>query len=406
MATPSIPPIPPDRAAQTSARKRRPTTLSVALLLLLLVAAGLGWWFFGRTAKVPVALPPIEVQVTQALSQAMPVVLQSVGKVVAQATVEVRPQTGGVLRQVFIQDGARVVAGQKLFALDAQPLASALVQAQAQWARDTALADEASAAQARLKPLAEKEYVTAQEYATAVSNSVSLRATAAATRTLIEQARIALAFATITAPISGRAGQVLAKPGALVAVGGTTPLVVINALSPIEVVFSLPQDTARRLRDAMAAAPATPMAVEARDSLSQKVRAVGALVFVDNALGDQSGAIAVKARFANADEALWPGEFYAMRITLATQAAAVTVPERTLQQGQSGPYVYVVQGGVAKIRPLTLDRVLDGVAVITSGLQAGEMVLAAIPNNLRDGSAVRVATPPATAPAAVDGSTP
>jgi hypothetical protein len=68
--------------------------------------------------------------------------------------------------------------------------------------------------------------------------------------------------------------------------------------------------------------------------------------------------------------------------------------------------VYVVQGGVAKIRPLTLDRVLDGVAVITSGLQAGEMVLAAIPNNLRDGSAVRVATPPATAPAAVDGSTP
>jgi hypothetical protein len=68
--------------------------------------------------------------------------------------------------------------------------------------------------------------------------------------------------------------------------------------------------------------------------------------------------------------------------------------------------VYVVQDGVAKIRPLTLDRVLDGVAVITSGLQAGEMVLAAIPNKLRDGSAVRVATKPATAPAAVDGSAP
>jgi RND family efflux transporter MFP subunit len=199
---------------------------------------------------------------------------------------------------------------------------------------------------------------------------------------------------------------VLVKPGSLVAVGSTTPLVVINALSPIEVVFSLPQEMARRLRDTMAASPATPMAVEARDSLSQKVRAVGALVFIDNTLGDQSGAIAVKARFANADEALWPGEFYDMRITLTTQTAAVTVPERTLQQGQSGHYVYVVQDGVAKIRPLTLDRVLDGVAVITSGLQAGEMVLAAIPNKLRDGSAVRVATKPATAPAAVDGSAP
>jgi RND family efflux transporter MFP subunit len=400
--------MPPDTPAQSGARMRRPHTTRVVLLLvaLVLVAAGLGWWLFGRTAKAPVAVAPIDVQVTQALSQAMPVVLQSVGKVVAQASVEVRPQAGGVLRQMFIQDGARVVAGQKLFALDAQPLASALVQAQAQWARDKALADAASAAQARLKPLAEKEYVTAQEYATAVSNSVSLRATAAASQTQIDQARISLAYATITAPIAGRAGLVLVKPGSLVAVGSTTPLVVINALSPIEVVFSLPQEMARRLRDTQAASPATPMAVEARDSLSQKVRAVGALVFIDNALGDQSGAIAVKARFANADEALWPGEFYDMRITLTTQSAAVTVPERTLQQGQSGPYVYVVQGGVAKIRPLTLDRVLDGVAVITSGLQAGEMVLAAIPNKLRDGSTVHVATPPATAPAAVDGSAP
>jgi RND family efflux transporter MFP subunit len=341
-----------------------------------------------------VAVAKIEVQVTQVQAQAMPVVLEGVGVVVAQASVEVRPQAGGVLRQVFIRDGDRVVAGQKLFALDAQPLAAALVQAQAQWARDKALADDAVAVQARLKPLAEKEYVTAREYETAVSNGVSLRAAAAASRTLIEQARITLAYATIAAPISGRAGAVLVKPGSLVAVSNTTPLVVINALSPIEVAFSLPQDMARRLRDALAAAHGKPLAVEARDSLTRKLRARGELVFIDNALNAQSGAIAVKARFANTDEALWPGEFYAMRITLKTEEAAITVSEGTLQQGQSGPYVYVVAAGVAKIRPITVDRVLDGVAVIASGLKAGETVLASVPAVLRDGSAVQVAAPP------------
>lgn len=372
----------------------------LVLGLLALIAAGAGWWFFGQPVKAPAPAPKFIVQVTKAEARAMPVVLQSVGKVVAQASVEVRPQTGGVLRQVFITDGERVVAGQKLFAIDAQPLAAALAQAQAQWARDKALADDAGAAQARLKPLVEKDYVTEREYEAAVSNRVSLQATAAATRTLIDQARIALAYATITAPISGRAGAVLIKRGNLVSASITTPLVVINVLSPVEVAFSLPQAAGRRLRDAMAAAASgTRLAVEARDSLTQKLRATGELVFIDNALNDLSGTITVKARFANADEALWPGEFYAMRITLKTDEAAVTVPERALQQGQSGPYVYVVEAGMAKLRVLKVDRVLDGIAVITSGLNAGDTVLASVPANLRDGSAVQLAAPPAAAAA-------
>lgn len=384
------PPNDANQAITPNAQHRLPWQ---ALLLLLLLALGTAWWFLGRSAKAPAPAAKIEVQVTQAQTRAMPVVLQSVGKVVAQASVEVRPQTGGVLREVFIKDGQQVRAGQKLFALDAQPLAAALAQAQAQWTRDKALADDAAAAQARLKPLAAKEYVTAREYELAVSTQASAQATANATRTLIDQARIALAYASITAPIAGRAGAVLVKPGNLVAANSTTPLVVINALSPVELVFSLPQSESQRLRDAMAGvAPGKHLRVEARDSLSQKKRATGELVFIDNALNDQSGTITAKARFANADEALWPGEFYAVVITLRTDEAAITVPERAVQQGQQGPYVYLLADGTAKVQPLTVDRVLDGFAVVGAGLKAGDTVLASVPSNLRDGSAV-VVTP-------------
>ncbi|MGS0758379.1 efflux RND transporter periplasmic adaptor subunit, partial [Roseateles sp. GG27B] len=93
---------------------------------------------------------------------------------------------------------------------------------------------------------------------------------------------------------------------------------------------------------------------------------------IDNTLDAVSGTVTLKARFANADEALWPGEFYAVRITLRTDAAAITVPERALQQGQAGPFVYVLDGGLARLRPLTVDRLLDGRAVISAGLTAGE----------------------------------
>lgn len=392
--------------------KRQRGMRYAAMAAVLTVLAGAVWYFFFKPKPAPPpAAPSFTVQVTRAAVRPVPVVLQSVGRVVASASVEVRPQVSGVLRQVFIQDGQRVTAGQKLFALDAQPLSATLAQAQAQWARDKALANDAAATQARLKPLADKEFVTAKEYESAVSNRQALEATAAATRTQIEQARIALGYATLTAPISGRAGAVLVKPGSLVSTGGTTPMLVINALSPVEVAFSLPQAELQALRDAMASAT---LAVEARDSLTQQLRAVGELVFIDNALSEAAGTIGVKARFANTDEKLWPGEFYAVRITLRTENA-VTVPERALQQGQNGPYVYVVEGGKAVLRLVKVARVLDGTVAVASGLTEGETVLINLPNNLRDGSAVKVAPPAgaasaargaASAPASAEGAAP
>lgn len=378
-----------------TSRPGRRTFISAALLTLMCLGVAIAWANFSRPAAKPAPAAPLAVQVIAAAVAPTPVVLQAVGKVTAQASVEVRPQTSGVLRKVWISEGQRVIAGQRLFELDAQPLKAALTQAEAQYARDLALADDAAAAQARLKPLADQEFVTAREYESAVSSQRTLRAAATATRTQIEQARIALGYATITAPIAGRAGAVLVKPGNLVSSGNSTPLVIVNALSPVDIAFSLPQDDARRLRQAMKAGD---LDVEARDSRTQVLRAKGRLVFFDNALNDASGTILLKARFANADEALWPGEFHAVRIMLGIQDDAVLIPERALQQGQAGAYVYVVNEGKAIIRQLKVDRVLDGQAVIAGGLRGGEMVVLAVPASLRDGTTVTTMASVSTAP--------
>lgn len=389
--------IPAPPAIDSTRQRSRATRWLLAMLLL----AAPGWWYLHRPPSTPAAAPaPLAVQVEAVGRRAMPVVLLSVGKVLAQSSAEIRPQASGMIRRVFISDGETVVRGQKLFELESQPLAAALAQAQAQWARDRALADDARAAQARLKPLADKEYVTAREYETAVNAARSLQAAAAASRAQVDQARIALGYSIITAPISGRAGAVLVKPGNLVAQNNPTPLIVINATQPVDLAFSMPQQQLRLLRDALDRAPPPKrLAVEARDSLSQDLRAVGELTFLDNAVSDSAGTLAARARFSNAGEVMWPGEFYAVRITLRTDDAAMVVPERALQQGQDGPFVYIVDDGRARMRLLRVDRVLDGLAVVSSGLQGGEAVLTAVPANLRDGTAVRIIQAPA-APAA------
>lgn len=361
--------------------------------VLALVGAGLaiGAWKLLHPAKKAEAPRPVDVQVTQAELRSVPVVVDAVGKVLAHASVEVRPQTGGVIRRVLIQDGQQVRAGQPLFVLDASTLEANLAQARSQWAHDQALADDAAAAAARMKPLAEREFVTAREYESAVSTHTSLQAAADATKATIAQARIALGYATVTAPISGKAGAILVKPGALVTADNATPLVVVNSLAPVDIQFAVPQSVIDAVRAAASAdRSGLGLRVDARDSLSHALRATGVLAFVDNAFDDSSGTIALKATFANADQALTPGAFYGVRITLRTDRAVTTVPERAVQQGQDGPFVYVVTQGRAHARRIGVDRVVEGIAVVTQGLRPGEALLASVPSTLRDGSPVRI----------------
>ncbi len=186
---------------------KRILTLSVGLLCLVTAVA---WASLGGITKrqpTPNA-PKLTVQVAVAEVRATPQVLEAVGKVLPSASVEVRAQVGGLLKSVLIKDGDRITLGQPLFAIDAEPLKAVLAQAEAQWARDKALADIALDTETRLRPLAEKKVTTAKEFSSAVNLRISLQAAAEASHTQIDQARILLDYADIRSPIAGRAGAV------------------------------------------------------------------------------------------------------------------------------------------------------------------------------------------------------
>ena len=381
--------------------------VSMVLIFAALAAAVFGgYWYWQRpaspvTADNKVAAKggkgegkrggPVAVSIVEAKRQPMPVVIDAVGTVESEHTVAVRPQMSGVLDAVMFKEGDRVQKGQVLFRIDARPMRAAVEQARAALARDQAQLSQAQAQETRLRPLAEKEYITRQEYEVAATQAKSSEATVAANRAALEQAQLQLSYASISAPISGRTGSLSVKPGNLVSAGTAgVPLVVINSTQPILVTLSVPQ---RQLDDVRRAWNTPDLKVQISSNPGAPTVAEGSLVFIDNTVNPQTGTITLKARVKNDKEELWPGQFVAARIVLRLEQDAVVLPEGAVQPGQDGSFVYVVKDGNAQSVNVTIDRQIGDLVVISKGLTGVEQVIRDVPPTLKAGAPVTIRGP-------------
>jgi RND family efflux transporter MFP subunit len=331
---------------------------------------------------------PVNVSTVIAKRQPMPVVIDAVGTVESEHSVAVRPQTSGVLDAVLFKEGDPVKQGQVLFRIDSRPMVASVEQARAALARDQAQLAQAQAQETRLRPLAEKDYITRNEYEVALTQSKSLQATVEANRAAQQQAELQLSYASIAAPISGRTGSLSVKPGNLVSAGtGGLPLVVINSTQPILVALSVPQRYLDAVRQAWAAG-AIKVAISP-DARSPAV-ADGSLVFIDNSVNQQTGTIVLKARVKNEREQLWPGQFVAARIVLKVEQDALVLPESAVQPGQDGSFVYIAKDGRAQLQNVEVDRQIDEMVVISKGLGGGEEVIRDVPPALANNSPINI----------------
>jgi multidrug efflux system membrane fusion protein len=367
--------------------KRKIIPLFIVVVIIAVLVALVEW----RTAanggkakgKRPVTALVVETAAVQV--QSMPVSLQVVGQVQSEHSVQIRPQVSGILQEVYFKEGQAVNKGQQLFHIDPAQHQTAMNATRAEW-------QYAKEQAQRLAPLAGKEYVTSQEYDSA-------RAAADQAQAALKQAEINLAYTDIRAPISGRTGSLGVRSGNLVAPGDSTPLVVINQMQPILVQYSIPQQSLSELRRYQAQNSIRIFITneDGGGDLGQ-----GELVFVDNTVNTETGTVMLKARVANAHEQLWPGQYVGVRTRFAMQPDAVVVPQSAVQTGQNGNFVYVVEQGSAAIRAVQVDRQVGELAVISSGLKAGETVVTRAPRNLRPGVKVTsvedAAKPPESKP--------
>jgi multidrug efflux system membrane fusion protein len=220
-----------------------------------------------------------------------------------------------------------------------------------------------------MSELAAKELIWKQEFETANANAAAAEAGAAAAEAAVQRAELNLSWCTIRAPISGRTGRLLVQPGNLVSATSTDPIVTIEQTRPVFASFSIPERHLSLLRQRGKA-----QAVEVRTSGGTAV--TGAVDFVDNAVDPSTGTILLKARIANEDEALWPGQIVEVKVALAERAKAVVVPASAVSQGQQGDYLFVVMGDrTVELRTVSVDQILGDEAVVGRGVAAGEIVV-------------------------------
>ena len=324
-------------------------------------------------AKTPAAPTPVPVVVVAATQRTVPIEVDAIGTVVPVASVAIKARVDGELTGVLFKEGDFVRRGQALFQIDPRPMQAALAEAEANLARDRALADRAGRQDRRFGELRDQGYISKDAYAQYRTNAETAAATVRAGEAAVHSARLAVDYTHIDSPIDGVAGRLLLQRGNLVKANDTDPLVVINQVAPIYVEFAVPERFLPEIRRRMAQAR-LPVAAAAEGDAAHPAH--GTLAFVDNTVDPATGTIKLRASFPNADRALWPGEFVRVTLTLAEQPDAVVVPPEAVQAGPGGAYVFVVKPDLtAEQRPVVVERTVAAGAVIARGLAPGERVV-------------------------------
>jgi membrane fusion protein, multidrug efflux system len=315
----------------------------------------------------------VPITATVVEKKSVPIEIRVIGTVAPYSTVAVHAQVTGELTSVDFKEGDDVKKGQVLFTLDRRPLEAAVQQAQANLAKDQAGAVNADAQAARYRDLLQRGIATHEQVDQIISNAAAMKATVAADRAALDSAQVQLQYATITAPLSGRTGALMVHAGNLVRANDTTPLVVINQVTPIFVAFAIPEAQLTEFKRYLAAGT---LHVEAQLPNAQGPGAEGKVTFVDNAVDPTTGTITIKGTFPNTDRRLWPGQFVNVVTRLTTEQNATVIPSAAVQSGPQGQYVFIVKPDhTADMRPVTVERTRGDESVIAKGVTPGETVV-------------------------------
>lgn len=338
----------------------------------------------GRGAR---RTPPIPVVAASARKQDVSVTAASVGTARALNTVVVRPQVEGRLTEITFREGQDVKAGDVLARIDPATYQAQYDQAVAKKAQDEAELANARIDLERYIKLARTNFGSQQQADTQRAKVAQLAAQIKVDQALIDNAKAILDRTVIRAPISGRTGLRNVDVGNIVRASDAQGLVTITQFRPISIFFNLPQQQLGAINAALARGP---VKVDALASDNKTLIESGVVEVIDNQVDTATGTIKIKARFENAASRLWPGQFANVRVFIDVISNAVVVPAAALQRGPEGAYVYVIdKEQKAQLRQVTTGQQDETLAVIASGVQAGERVVVTGFARLSGGETVR-----------------
>lgn len=365
------------------------------LLLFVIGLGGGGWWikqyfFAAKESKTTAVVPPVHVVVAAVTRRDVPQKVKQVGAVYPYLAVAVKSRQDSQVVAVQFHDGDRVNQGDVLFNLDDRVLRAQRAQLAANFDRDTVQLKNAKATLDRSQQLMAQGYVTHEKLEQDKTAFEAQRAALAATKAAMDSTQVALDYATIRAPISGRAGTITATVGNNVK-NNDQALVTINQVDPILVQIAVPQRYFDRLKAAMGGEKL--IVTASRPEMDMPVE--GTLEYIDNAIDVSTGTFVARARFANPQEKLWPGMFVDTVLNLGSLKNLPTVPTPAVQGSSASHFVFVVDPDTKKAtkRMVNITNQGDEVTIIDGGLQDGELVVVDGILRLTDGAIVDFIAP-------------
>src|SRR5689334_10547208 len=318
--------------------------------------------------------PTPEVGVIVVHSKAVPLTREASARLAPTRASDVRARVPGVLQKRLYKEGSMVKEGQLMVQIDTAPYRAAYNVAAANLEQANAAAKNAAVTAGRARELIRQSLISKRELDDAEAQERSTAAQVSAARAQLETARINLGYANVTAPISGRAGQLRVLEGALVGQGEATLLTTIEQVDPIYVYFDQPASDFERLQRAQAAGKVDIASGKAADvrvirSDGSEYPSAGTLDFSDYSVNASTGALAFRAVVPNPDHLLLPGMYVTVRITAGTLKSGFEVPQLAVQRDNRGSFVLVAgQDGSVVAKRVEVVSSVGANWVVSSGL--------------------------------------
>jgi len=391
---------PPDTELVPPSRGERRRRILIAALIAVAAIIAIVWYAWPKTEQPgpgrggDASARPLPVVAAPARKGSIDVAISALGTVTPRNSVTVRSRVDGQLVSVAFSEGQMVKTGQLLAEIDPRPFEVQLTQALGQMARDQALLKNAQVDLERYKTLLAQDSISRQQVDTQEALVRQYEGAIKTDQGQIDNARLQLTYARITAPINGRVGLRQVDPGNIIHATDSNGLVVITQLQPITVLFPIPEDSLPRVMKRMQSGETVP--VDAFDRAQKVKLGAGKLVTIDNQIDTTTGTVKLRAEFPNTDSALFPNQFVNVRLVVETLPDATLVASSAIQRGAPGTFVYVVKAdNTVSVAPVKLGPVQGETTAIESGINVGDNMVVDGADKLREGSKVELITPEA-----------